>query len=62
MPDTPHDLLFPATDAGVLVQIVIIALLAIAGLYAARRQPDVRILVIGVWLAAYAGIGVRALH
>lgn len=57
-----NDLLFPASDAGVLAQAMLIAVVGLGGLAATRRRPELRIVVIGLWLVAYGGIGVRALH
>jgi len=57
-----HDLLLPATDGGVAAQAVVIAVAGLVGLVLTRRRPELRLVVIGLWLVAYGGIGVRALH
>lgn len=54
--------MFPATDAGVAIQLIVIAVVAVIGLALARRHPEIRILIIGIWLVTYGAIGVRALH
>lgn len=56
------DLLLPRTDAGVLAQ-VIVATAVFAGLtWRFRRNKDVRIFVIGLWVLTYGAMGVRAIH
>ncbi len=57
-----HDLLFPATDSGVLAQLLVIAAAAITALVVLRRQPEWRTVVVGLWLVGYGAIGLRALH
>lgn len=56
------DVLLPSTDAGVAVQIGAWILLAGIGIYATRRNPDVRLLVIGVAVAGLGVMAVRAVH
>jgi hypothetical protein len=56
------DLLLPRTDGGVAVQVVIVVVAAISGLYVTRRRPDARLLVIGVALLAVAFMALRAVH
>lgn len=56
------DLLLPSTDSGVAIQIGIWILVAGAALYATRRRPDARLLVIGVAIAVLGLMAVRAVH
>ncbi|MGI9529187.1 MAG: hypothetical protein ACR2NG_05700 [Acidimicrobiia bacterium] len=56
------DFLLPSTDAGVAVQIGTWVLLAGIGIYATRRKPDARLLVIGVAVAGLGVMAVRAVH
>ncbi len=56
------DLLLPRTDAGVLVQIIVVTAVFALATIAMRRNRDVRILMIGMWVATYGFMGVRALH
>lgn len=56
------DLILPRTDGGVLAQLVVVTVLFATATWLARRHKDVRVLVIGLWLLAYGGMGVRALH
>ncbi len=57
-----NDILLPRTDAGVVIQ-VIIATVAFAGLtWLLRKRPEWRLLSIGLWICAYAAMGLRSLH
>ncbi|MFQ5554393.1 MAG: hypothetical protein ACE5GC_03340 [Acidimicrobiia bacterium] len=56
------ELLLPRTDAGVLVQFVLVTVIFIATVFGNRRNRDVRILVVGLWVATYAAMGLRAVH
>jgi len=56
------DLLLPRTDAGVLVQLVVVAIAWIAGYRRVRNDPDARLLMVGVGVVLLAFFGVRALH
>ena len=57
-----RDLLLPGTDAGVLVQVVLVAAITAAVLWRVRADPDARWLVAGVGLVVLGLLGVRALH
>lgn len=57
-----RDLLLPRTDAGALVQLVIVLALVPPGLWWARRDPERLWLVAGVAVAAIAWFALRALH
>lgn len=54
--------LFPRTDAGVGVQVVALVVLVGVGLWATRRRPDARLLVVGSGLVLLALAGLRAAH
>ena len=57
-----RDLLLPATDAGVVAQLVGVVILWLAAVIALRNQAEWRLVAIGAGLIALALIGVRALH
>ena len=56
------DILLPATDAGVVIQIVVVVSFTIAGLVLARSNRDLRIFTLGVGILFLALIAVRAVH
>jgi len=56
------DLLLPATDAGVAAQAIAATIVFAAATWWTRKNSDVRLVVIGLWLVAYGAMGVRALH
>lgn len=56
------DLLLPRTDAGVLVQFVVVTTLFAALVWRLWRNTDARIFVIGLWVLAYGAMGIRAIH
>ncbi len=56
------DLILPRTDGGVLAQLAVVTVVFATAAWLTRRRKDVRVLVIGLWLVAYGGMGVRALH
>jgi hypothetical protein len=55
-------MIFPASDAGVVAQLIIITLVFAAAVWLLRRRPEVRTLAIGLWMLAYGAAGLRALH
>lgn len=57
-----RDLLLPATDAGVIAQLVIVVVLWVAAVSALRNQAEWRLVAIGAGLITLALIGIRALH
>jgi hypothetical protein len=57
-----RDLLLPRTDAGVLVQALVVVVLTVVALVGVRREPALRLLVLGVATMIAAGFGLRALH
>ncbi len=59
---TLRDLLLPATDAGVAMQLAIVLIAGTTLGFVARRRSEQRLLVIGATLLLVAAIGARALH
>jgi hypothetical protein len=57
-----RDFLLPATDGGVVAQLVSVVVLWVITLWALRNRPDHRLLAAGAGLVLLALIGVRALH
>lgn len=57
-----RELLLPATDAGVLAQLIVVVVAWFAGLWIVRKRPDIRLFVLGLGLVTLAAIGVRTLH
>lgn len=57
-----RDLLLPRTDLAVLVQLVVLAVLVVTGLWATRRNRDLRLVVIGSGMLLLALAGLRAAH
>jgi F0F1-type ATP synthase beta subunit len=55
-------MLFPTTDAAVMAQAVAVVLLTIAAVWRFRRNKDVLLFVIGLFMVTAAFFGVRALH
>lgn len=56
------ELVLPRTDAGVAVQVVVAVVVLLAGLWATRRRPDARLVVVGAGLVLVGLIGLRAAH
>jgi hypothetical protein len=56
------DLLLPRTDAGVLVQAVVVFPILAGWLVWVRRDPDWRLLALGVLVMTVAWFGLRAVH
>lgn len=56
------ELLLPRTDAGVVVQLAVATVVFAIALFAVRRDPDVRLLVIGMAVMTAAWSGLRTLH
>ncbi len=56
------ELLFPRTDAGVMVQILVVAMITAGGLVWTRHHPEVRVFVVGVAVTLTGLLGVRAIH
>lgn len=57
-----RDLLLPATDGGVLVQVLVAGAVYGAALFATRRNRDVLLFVAGLATMTFAWFGIRALH
>lgn len=57
-----HDVLFPATDAGVIGQTLGVLAVTIAVVWLVRRERALVTLVIGVSLMLLGFFGLRALH
>lgn len=58
-----RDLILPTTDAGVLAQLVLVLVLWSAALvWAVRRAPAARPLVVGSGLVTLGLLGLRAMH
>ena len=62
IPSRMHDVLFPATDAGVIGQILGVLAVTIAAVWLVRRERALVTLVIGVSLVLIGFFGVRGLH
>ena len=56
------DILLPVTDAGVVIQIVVVVAFTISGLLLARSNRGLRIFIVGVGILLLALIAVRAVH
>ena len=57
-----NELLFPRTDTGVLVQVVIVSAVWLVAAVAVRRNRDLVWFVSGVAMLAFAWFGLRAVH
>lgn len=57
-----RELLLPRTDAGVGVQVVVVAVLGVTALVLTRRNRDLRTFVLGCVIFTYAFFGLRAVH
>jgi len=62
MTDVLTEIILPRTDAGVLAQALGAALVFVITLVLVRRQPELRLLVLGIATMTAAGFGLRALH
>ena len=56
------DVLLPATDAGAAVQFAVVLTVGAVGIVAARRHPDLRLLVVGATVLLVALMALRAVH
>ena len=56
------DILLPATDAGVLAQVIVVFVLGAAVTVATWRRREWRLLAVGGTFLALALMGLRALH
>ncbi|HSL58474.1 MAG TPA: hypothetical protein VK866_11580 [Acidimicrobiales bacterium] len=62
MTDVLTEIILPRTDAGVLAQAIGAGLVFLIALVLVRRQPELRLLVLGIATMTAAGFGLRALH
>lgn len=62
MGDALYDVLMPRTDAGVLMQVVLLGVLVLAGLYATWRSRELRLLVAGAGMFVLGLMALRAVH
>ncbi len=56
------DILLPRTDAGVVFQAVAATVVFATLTWRFRANKDARIFVIGLWVATYGVMGMRAIH
>ena len=56
------DLLLPATDGGVAIQLLIVVLIFAIALWRSWNSPEARLVVIGAGMVALGLMGFRALH
>ncbi len=57
-----REVLLPRTDAGVGVQVVLVAVVGVTALVLTRRNRDLRTFVLGCVIFTYAFFGLRAVH
>ena len=57
-----NEILLPRTDTGALVQVFVVALLTFVGVWLARRERALVLLVIGVGTVLVGLMGLRTLH
>jgi hypothetical protein len=57
-----RELLLPRTDAGVAVQVVVVAVVGVVAFWSARRDREIRTFVLGCVIFTYAFFGLRAVH
>jgi hypothetical protein len=56
------ELLLPRTDAGVLVQALVVFPALVLALVRVRRDRELRVLMLGVLTTTFAWFGLRAVH
>lgn len=56
------DLLLPATDAGVLAQVIVVLVVGVVTISLTRRNREWRLIAVGGTLLALGLLGLRALH
>lgn len=56
------ELLQPSTDLGVLVQVIVLAVAFVLGLWLTRQRSEWRLVVLGVGLVVAGLMGLRAAH
>jgi hypothetical protein len=57
-----RELLLPRTDAGVAVQVVVVAVVGVTAFWLVRRDREIRTFVLGCVIFTYALFGLRAVH
>ena len=57
-----RELLLPRTDAGVAVQVMVVAVVGVVAFWLGRRDRDIRTFVLGCVIFTYAFFGLRAVH
>lgn len=57
-----RELLLPRTDAGVAVQVVVVAVVGVTAFWLVRRDREIRTFVLGCVIFTYAFFGLRAVH
>ncbi len=57
-----RELLLPRTDAGVLTEVILVALIGGVAFWLARHDRELRIFVAGCVVFTYAFFGLRAVH
>lgn len=56
------DIVLPRTDAGVLVQLLVVLAIFAISLWGFWSNPELRLVVLGLGLLVFGLLGVRALH
>lgn len=56
------DLLLPATDGGVLAQMIVVVVAGVVAVVATRRHTEWRLVAMGGTIVALGLLGLRALH
>jgi hypothetical protein len=57
-----RELLLPRTDAGVAVQVAVVAVVGVTAFWLTRRDREIRTFVLGCVIFTYAFFGLRAVH
>ncbi len=57
-----RELLLPRTDAGVAVQVAVVAVVGVIAFWLARSDREIRTFVLGCVIFTYAFFGLRAVH
>ncbi|MEM1332354.1 MAG: hypothetical protein AAGG08_02755 [Actinomycetota bacterium] len=52
----------PQTDAGVVAQVVVTIIVGAAATVAARREPSLQLLAVGITMVLLGWYGIRGLH
>lgn len=57
-----HELLFPRTDGGIAIQLATVVAVTLVAFAGVRRDPELRLFVVGVFVMTMALFGLRMLH